>query len=142
MLGCAKKVFPPGKGEFEPPKIIVFSPNFGDTLNGAFRLRLDAMDNSGIYKVEIYRGLTLIGTLNLKGKKLKLDTSIKMVEEGEVYFPDTLQIKVFDRWDNVNSLIIEVFTRRKPPKKEVENDKGTGDESGKDSGGKTSPQGP
>lgn len=142
LVGCAKKVPPPGKGEFDPPRVIIFSPSFGDTLNGEFELNLEAQDNSGVYKVEVFKGGTLIGAFGLKGKRVTLDTLLKMVEEGEDYFPDTLQIKVFDRWDNVSSLSVEVFTRRKPPKKEVGNGKGTGDEGGKDSGGENQPKGP
>jgi hypothetical protein len=55
-----------------------------------------------------------MGVYNLRGKKVVLDTLINITEEGEVYLPDTIQIKVFDRWDNENSLKVEVFTRRKP----------------------------
>jgi hypothetical protein len=142
LIGCAKKVPPPGKGEFDPPRVVVFSPGFGDTLKGSFRLSLEAQDNSGVYKVEIFRGGNLMGVYNLRGKKVVLDTLINLTEEGEVYLPDTIQIKVFDRWDNENSLKVEVLTRRKPPQKEGKDDKGTGNEGGEDSGGKTPPKSP
>jgi hypothetical protein len=56
LIGCAKKVPPPGKGEFDPPRVVVFSPGFGDTLKGIFRLSLEAQDNSGVIKLRFLEG--------------------------------------------------------------------------------------
>ncbi len=146
ILGCGKKVNPPGKGEFNPPKIILFSPNLGDTLNGSFNLTLNATDSSGIYKVEVYRRGNILGVFSVRGRDISFDTTVNIPDEGEDFFSDTLEVKVYDRWDNANSVKVEVFTKRKPPKKPEKggdkNDKGTGNEGGENNRGQTPPKSP
>jgi len=141
-LTCAKKVPPPGKGEFNPPRVIITSPSPEDTIKDSFRLNLLATDSSGLSKVEVKRGNDIIALIPLRGVSVSLDTLLNLPKQGEDLLPDTLTINVFDRWDNISTLKIEVFTFRRKPEGGKKYDKGTGNEGGEDSGGETPPKGP
>jgi len=115
VISCAKKVPPPGKGEFAGPKLLVFSPEAGDTVGDRLKVYLYAEDSSGLSRLVISRRGIETFLLPLRGKGATVDTLLRIQREGESLLPDTLEISVFDRWDNRTSLKIEVFTFRRPP---------------------------
>ncbi len=141
-MACAKKVPPPGKGEFNPPKVIIISPLPEDTIKDTLMLNILATDSSGLSKIEIKRGNNIIAIIPLKGISVSLDTILNIAKRGDGIFPDTLTINVFDRWDNISTLRIEVFTFREKPRGGKKDDKGSGNEGGEDSGGEAPPKGP
>ncbi len=128
LFNCAKKVPPPGKGEFSAPEIDVLKPSKGDTIRDTLYLSLFASDSSGLNRAEIRRGKELIATIKLKGIAMVKDTSIVMDRTGEGLFPDTIQVWVYDRWDNIARVDVDVFTFRKKPLKPAKG--GIGDEGG------------
>jgi len=123
-LGCARKVPPPGKGEFKGPKVILFSPEVGDTASDVLRLNLYAEDGSGLNSLSVERGNEVIFTIPLRGKNTTVDTTLILQRKGDMLLPDTLTIGVSDRWDNWTTLRVVVFAYREPPKDSTRNQEG------------------
>ena len=115
LLACAKKVPPPGKGEFRGPKLILFSPENGDTVGETLRVYVYAEDSSGLSHFTVSRRGKVVATFPVKGKGYSLDTFVLLRREGDALLPDTLEIGANDRWDNHSGVRVEVYTYRKPP---------------------------
>ncbi len=112
LLSCAKKVPPPGKGEFRGPKVILFSPENGDTVGDTLRVYVYAEDSSGLTAFVIKRRSKVITLIPVKGRSYSLDTFLVLEREGETLLPDTLEIGANDRWDNHSGIRVEVYTYR------------------------------
>ncbi len=112
VLSCAKKVPPPGKGEFKGPKLLLFSPESGDTVRDTLKVYVYAEDPSGLRAFTIRRGKEVVVTFPVKGKSYSLDTFVILPRTGDSLLPDTLEIGATDRWDNWSGIRVEVFTYR------------------------------
>jgi len=127
LFSCAKKVPPPGKGEFRGPKVILFSPENGDTVGDTLKIYVYAEDSSGLSAFVIKRRSRVINLIPVKGRSYSLDTFFILEREGDVLLPDTLEIGANDRWDNHSGIRVEVYTYRQVRDTSVQNgEKGGG----------------
>ncbi len=110
LLSCAKKVPPPGKGEFRGPKVLLFSPEGGDTVRDTLKIYVFAEDPSGLRAFTVRRGKEVVATFPVKGRSYSLDTFVILPRTGDTLLPDTLEIGATDRWDNWSGVKVEVFT--------------------------------
>ena len=113
LLSCAKKVPPPGKGEFRGPKLLLFSPESGDTVRDTLKIYVYAEDPSGLSAFTVRKGRQVLATFPVKGKSYSLDTFLILPRTGDTLLPDTVEIGATDRWDNWSGIKVEVFTYRK-----------------------------
>lgn len=79
------------------------------------RVNVHVADSSGLSSLSVIRGRKPIAVFTLRGKATTVDTTLLLERLGESLHPDTLEIKVGDRWDNFRSLRLVVFTFRPPP---------------------------